>query len=199
MNNKNTIRIPKLFYWFLIAVMSLLLIGCMTSSSIDSNYVNDYQKALQSKAYDIEAAGLTADEVEQQFLYVMGNMKSPDILDRVDKTFAADIYFNDTWHTCNNPEVLGGYLKRTGENVENIEVNVDDVVVSESNAYVRWHMEFKVNADDEPIKSVGMTHLRFNEQLKIITYQDYWDGIEGFYRTLPVIGSVLEAVRKRMG
>ncbi len=60
-------------------------------------------------------------------------------------------------------------------------------------------MTFIIDENDKPIKSVGMTHMRFNKKQQIMTYQDYWDGVEGFYRTLPVIGGILEAVRKKLG
>jgi len=64
---------------------------------------------------------------------------------------------------------------------------------------VRWTMSFIIDEGDTPINSVGMTHLQFNEEKKIVVYQDYWDGIEGFYRTLPVIGPALSMIRKQLG
>ena len=60
-------------------------------------------------------------------------------------------------------------------------------------------MSIIVDKKNKPINSVGMTHLRFDEDKKIVTYQDYWDGIEGFYRTLPIIGGILEMIRKKLG
>jgi len=75
---------------------------------------------------------------------------------------------------------------------------VDDVVIRQRNAYVRWSMSIITKQGTKPISSVGMTHLQFNADRKIVTYQDYWDGIDGFYRTLPIIGGVLEMVRKKL-
>jgi len=103
------------------------------------------------------------------------------------------------WHTFTDVSSLGSYLNRTGERVHFIEVLVDDVVISNENAYVRWRMSFIINEGDAPIDSVGMSHLQFNKDKKIVVYQDYWDGVEGFYRTLPAIGPVLSMIRKKMG
>ena len=191
-------KIYKFVNWLLLGLGVLLLVGCMTASK-NPFYVNNYNQALESTAIDLEEAGITADWVGERFSYVMNAFKAPDILERAKSTFAPELYFNDTWHTHESNQELGEYLQRTGERVHFIEVKIDDVVVSKTNAYVRWNMTFTIDENDKPIKSVGMTHMRFNEKQKIMTYQDYWDGVEGFYRTLPVIGGILEAVRKKLG
>ncbi|MGH1427815.1 MAG: nuclear transport factor 2 family protein [Arenicella sp.] len=186
------------FNFLLLALGMLLLVGCMTTNK-DPFYVNQYQDSLQKEAINLEENGITNDWVGQRFDYVMNHFKAPDVVERVNTAFAPAVYFNDTWHTHESPTSLGEYLKRTGERVHEIEVLIDDAVVSKENAYIRWNMTFTVSKGDEPIKSVGMTHLRFNQDMQIITYQDYWDGVEGFYRTLPVIGSVLGMIRKKLG
>lgn len=177
----------------------LLLVGCSTAGE-KPVYVNEYQKAQQDKkTINLQQAGLTADWVGKRFSGIMNQFKAEDVKSRAMSHFAENLYFNDTWHTFTDVESLGNYLYRTGERVHSIEVLVDDVVVSNKNAYVRWTMSFIIDEGDTPINSVGMTHLQFNENKKIVVYQDYWDGIEGFYRTLPVIGPVLSMIRKKLG
>jgi len=172
----------------MLTICSVLLTGC-SSSEKKPVYVNDYQKALQTKtAINLQQAGITTDWVGERFSGVMNQFKADDVESRAKIHFAQNLYFNDTWHTFTDVVSLGNYLSRTGERVHFIEVLVDDVVISNKNAYVRWTMSFIIDEGDTPINSVGMTHLQFNEDKKIVVYQDYWDGIEGFYRTLPVIG-----------
>ena len=183
----------------IVFALGIVILMCFMSSSNQPTYSHNYKKALQNKAIDIEKAGISAEWVGQQFDSVMNHFKSPDVVDRAIITFASEIYFNDTWHTHETPQTLGNYLKRTGEKVYDIDIQVDDVVVRETNAYVRWSMSIIVNEGDKPISSVGMTHLRFDENRQIVTYQDYWDGVEGFYRTLPIIGGALEILRKKLG
>lgn len=188
----------KIISLLVLATGVLLLIGYMTTVK-DPTYVDNYKQALQAESIDLEAAGISSEWVGQHFSSVMNHFKSADVKERAATAFAEQIYFNDTWHTHRNPEELGDYLQRTGEKVSFIEVLVDDVVISKRNAYVRWSMSIIVDKKNKPINSVGMTHLRFDEDKKIVTYQDYWDGIEGFYRTLPIIGGILEMIRKKLG
>ena len=180
-----------------IVIAFSLLIGYTTLVK-SSTYVDNYKQALQTESIDLDAAGISSQWVGEHFSSVMNHFKSPDVKERAQAAFAEKMYFNDTWHTHGDPKSLGDYLQRTGEKVNFIEVTVDDVVISKTNAYVRWNMSIIVNEKDAPINSVGMTHLRFNQDKKIITYQDYWDGIEGFYRTLPVIGGILETIRRKL-
>ena len=62
-----------------------------------------------------------------------------------------------------------------------------------NDVFVRWtmHTEFTVMGQSCTIQSIGMSHLRFNSEGKIILHQDYWDSMQGFYQHLPIIGSVL--------
>jgi hypothetical protein len=45
------------------------------------------------------------------------------------------------------------------------------------------------------IQSIGISHLRFNANNKIILHQDYWDSMQGFYQHLPIIGGVLRWIK----
>jgi len=190
-------KVYKIICWLGLAIGVSLLVGCMNTVK-GPTYVDNYKQALQAESIDLEAAGISSEWVGQHFSSVMNHFKSSDVKKRTKTAFAEQVYFNDTWHTHRNSETLGDYLQRTGDKVSFIEVLVDDVVISKKNAYVRWNMSIIVDEKDQPINSVGMTHLRFNKDKKIVTYQDYWDGIEGFYRTLPVIGGILEMIRKKL-
>lgn len=191
----------KTIAWLTVCMITVLIVGCMTTvaSVRDATYVDSYKQALQMESIDLEAASISPEWVSEHFSSIMNHFKSPDVKERTKAAFATKLYFNDTWHTHQTSDTLGDYLQRTGNKIHAITVLVDDVVISKNNAYVRWNMSIIINQGDTPIQSVGMTHLRFNEDKKIITYQDYWDGIEGFYRTLPVLGGVLEAIRVRLG
>ena len=48
---------------------------------------------------------------------------------------------------------------------------------------------------DIDIQSIGISHLRFNADNKIIVHQDYWDSMQGFYQHLPIIGGVLRWIK----
>ena len=44
---------------------------------------------------------------------------------------------------------------------------------------------------------VGATRLRFDAQGRVAEHRDYWDAAQELYEKLPLIGSVLRAIRRR--
>jgi hypothetical protein len=186
-------KLTLIFFGLLI----ISLTGCSTLSK--PIYFEKYQVALNSNAINLENENISKEWVAERFSGIMNQFKAVDVVERAATHFAPTLYFNDTWHTFSDSKTLGEYLKRTGERVHNIEVLVQDVVVSQQDAYVRWSMSFVINEGEESIDSYGMTHLRFDENKQIVLYQDYWDGVEGFYRTLPVVGKALAYIKSRLG
>lgn len=173
-----------------IAITALLVTGCKANSF----YVADYQQAQNQSA----SAVVDAKKVEDLFSFIFLDMKEGNIAERVIDTYAEPLYFNDTIHTYRTVPDLAKYLQKTADRVVSLKGQVDDVAINGDNAYVRWTMTFQVKEDSKPLTSVGITHLRFNEAGKIILHQDYWDGVEGLYHSIPVLGSMLKGVRKRL-
>lgn len=173
--------------------------GCAVSkNSVRSSYVSDYKSASInhfSEAIIIEKSGFDKQWVEAKITFALGNMKADGLYQRIAKTYSDNLYFNDTLRTHTSATELAKYMEEMAERVHSIKIEFDDVIISDKDAYVRWSMAFKSKADSEPVSSIGMSHLRFNAQGKVILHQDYWDGIEGFYRTVPVLGFMLEKVK----
>ncbi len=115
------------------------------------------------------------------------------------KVYAADAYLNDTLVTHDGPEEIKAYFLATADTMTQYQVTVDDTVSSGNDHYVRWTMVFtapKLNGG-KPVESVGMSHVRFNSAGQVIMHQDFWDSGTNIYGQLPVLGGVIESIRKR--
>jgi hypothetical protein len=78
-------------------------------------------------------------------------------------------------------------------------VTIDDIASSGNNHYVRWTMVFsapKLNGG-KPVESVGMSHVRFNDNGQVTMHQDFWDSGTNIYGQIPVLGGVIESIRRR--
>lgn len=115
------------------------------------------------------------------------------------KVYAPDAYLNDTLVTHHGVEQIKAYFLKTAETMTQYQVTVDDTVSSGNDHYVRWTMVFaapKLNGG-KPVESVGMSHVRFNSAGQVIMHQDFWDSGTNIYGQLPVLGGVIESIRKR--
>lgn len=125
--------------------------------------------------------------------------------DRIDnlltKTYAPDVYFNDTLKTVTGLENLAHYLKESAAAVDECRVEVLEVSRTENGEhYFRWKMmiRFKRFKKGQDTWTVGMSHLRFNSQGLVVYHQDYWNATDGLFRHIPILGNMINAVIKRL-
>ncbi len=134
------------------------------------------------------------------FTRLLGNFDATTMDNEFEQVYAEDIYFNDTFHTFRSGQRVKRYFLSLTENAQ---TNVEflDAASMGDDALVRWkmRMQFAVWGKEIDSTSIGITHLRFNDEGKIIMHQDYWDGVDGFYSHLPILGSVIRYVRGRLG
>ena len=116
------------------------------------------------------------------------------------KTYARDIYFNDTLKTVRGIEDLAHYLKESADAVQDCRVEVIEVTrTANHDHYFRWKMmiRFKRFKKDQDTWTVGMSHLRFNAEGLVVYHQDYWNA-DGLFRHIPILGPMINAVIKRL-
>lgn len=196
---KKYVSLKLIFCVFLVTGI-VAVNGCAsTKTGSRSSYVDEYKTATRESAVEavvLDSASFNRDWVKSKIEYALGDLKADGLSQRIIETYADDLYFNDTLHTYTRAIDLAEYMEDMAGRVSVINIEFDDVTVSDKDAYVRWSMMFQTDEGSEPINSVGMSHLRFNAQGEIILHQDYWDGVEGLFRTVPVLGLMLKSVKR---
>ena len=177
----------KTIFFFVLAMFPF---HCINAEQDD---VDHYLSATENeKALDLEKL--------QSFVEVFENLDDEMLEQRIQTAYAEDIYFNDTLITLYNRDALIEYLKTTGEKANFVKTTILDVAQSNDDMYVKWllEMEFEVFGKKRLSRSVGMSHLRFDEDGKIYLQQDFWDSASGLYRHMPVVGGLISWVKKRI-
>lgn len=171
--------------------------------------------ALIAGTVAITAAG---DEPFDRYLALAGEGKQPAMAEihafpevfeklgdenlgrRVENAYAELIYFNDTLVTLSHRDQLVEYLEDAQEKANYIRTEILDVATSDEDVYVRWRldMSFDVLGKSKVSTTFGMSHLRFDEDGRIILHQDFWDSAAGFYRHIPIVGTMISWVQGRL-
>ncbi|MEQ1635511.1 MAG: nuclear transport factor 2 family protein [Methylococcales bacterium] len=114
--------------------------------------------------------------------------------------YAESLYFNDTVTTIHERKNLLNYMRHTQQQLKGVQFEVLSVQQQGRDAFVRWnmHTQFRVLGQDNNVQSIGISHLRFNADNKIILHQDYWDSMQGFYQHIPVIGGILQWIKSKL-
>ena len=116
----------------------------------------------------------------------------------VRELYADNAWFGDPFHIVEGIDDIEHYFIVMAEPVVNCTFTVDSVHRSGIDYFARWTMELESKAaKGELIKTIGMSHVRFNKQGKVIFQQDYWDSGAMLDR-LPFVGYWTRLVKDRI-
>ncbi len=136
----------------------------------------------------------------ERFQSLLSDFKAPDFRPRIRGVYAENVFFNDTLKTVRGVDEVEAYLAASAEAIEKGTVEFLDLAVKDGNYYFRWVMtiRFKRFARGEDKRSLGMTHVRFDRQGKVVLHQDFWDSSGGLFEHVPVLGWMLRRAKKRL-
>ena len=144
-------------------------------------------------------------EAESQALARFASFFSSFAPDRVQtllaETYAADVYFNDTLKAVRGLDNLGHYLKDSAQAVEDCRVHIHETTrTAHGEHLVRWSMmiRFKRLRRGVDTWTVGMSHLRFDAQGRVVYQQDYWNAADGIFQHIPLLGAAINAIKRRL-
>lgn len=148
------------------------------------------------------AAGSPAEaEALERFARFFSDF-SPGRIERLlPETYAEDVVFDDTLKTVRGRDALAHYLGESAAAVEACEVGIlDRSSNGEGDYYLRWRMmiRFRRFRRGQDTHSIGMSHLRFNGEGRVVYHQDYWNAADGLFEHIPVIGHLIRAVKRRV-
>jgi len=121
-----------------------------------------------------------------------------DIIRRDTKTlYAREAFFKDGYKEVKGVDAIETYFIATTKAIVSCTFDITEVIIHEGNYYFRWVMKLTIKRDkDNPIAQVGMSHVRFASDGKVIFHTDYWDTSVVFERA-PVIGSIIRWAKEQ--
>jgi len=163
-----------------------------------------YREALAATAAD--RLGLDGAERESvrsaldHYLVAFGRYSEATIAADVRALYTADAYFNDQIKELRSAEAIAAYLERSASYLIAPAIEIEHAVIADGEAYVRWTMEFHTRRrpTGEPTATRGISHLRFNRSGRITFHVDTWDVGAAVYEGVPVLGTLVRAVRRRL-
>jgi hypothetical protein len=142
-----------------------------------------------------------ASEALDRFGKFLKNIESTEyIAKEVANVYAKDAYLNDTLKTLTDREQVKQHFLNTSKTMTTYSLDVEDTMKSEQGYYVRWTMKFSAPklAGGKEIITIGMSHVVFNKEGKVLLHQDFWDSSTGLFEHIPVLGGGIRMVKKRL-
>jgi hypothetical protein len=126
------------------------------------------------------------------------NRYAEDVIRRdTKKLYAKEAFFKGGYKEVKGVDAIETYFAATTKSFVSCTFDITDVSIHEGNYYFRWIMKLTIERDkDNPIEQIGMSHVRFGPDGKIIFHTDYWDTSVVFERA-PVIGAIIRWAKEQ--
>lgn len=116
----------------------------------------------------------------------------------LEEVYDEHLLFQDSFHKIESRDDFLHYCAELYQNLKSCDFDFHDQWLSEGQAMLTWTMTYshpKLNRGRH-ISVQGASHIRFKE--KVYFHQDYFDGGALLYEHVPVLGSIIKQLKKRM-
>jgi hypothetical protein len=122
---------------------------------------------------------------------------SLDTVDHLIDLYSTDAFFKDPFNEVNGQRNIKKIFVHMFEQVDQPKFIVITEISNANQACLTW--EFRFRFRDELHQQVirGCSWLRIGNSL-IIEHRDYWDAAEELYEKLPLIGSLMRFLKKKL-
>jgi len=145
-------------------------------------------------------AGMTEHEnncsaVMQKYVAFFENLR-PTSLAELDRYFAVDVHFKDPFNDVTGCAAVRHIFEHMFTHTETPRFIVAGWMCENKNASIRW--QFQCRMRGLAISVPGMSFVRFDDQGKVVEHIDYWDPAAGIYEQLPLLGTLMRYLRRRL-
>lgn len=122
-------------------------------------------------------------------------------LDRLGSIYAADAEFHDPFNHVHGPQAIRSILQRMFEQLGDCRFRILETFADERGAMLVWTMTFRIRRLHPDVLHTiqGVSHLRFDDQGRVVYHRDYWDAAGELYARLPLIGPLMRMLQRKLG
>ncbi|WP_282161979.1 nuclear transport factor 2 family protein [Ulvibacterium marinum] len=110
--------------------------------------------------------------------------------------YSNNVVFTDPIHEIYGIEELNKYFNKLNDNLIEGSFQFTDESTVDDKTYLSWEMNLKLKRPKKNVKTSGISVLTIEE--KIISQRDYFDAGELFYENIPILGSIIRFLKKKM-
>jgi ketosteroid isomerase-like protein len=113
------------------------------------------------------------------------------------KIYTEDVFFKDPFNEVHDIQSVIGIFDHMFDQLDQPRFVVTTQVSQGDQAFLTWDFLFKMKRYKRAQQCIrGASHIRFAADGRVCMHRDYWDAAEELYEKLPLIGSVMRALKK---
>lgn len=118
-------------------------------------------------------------------------------LEGIEKFVSVDIQFKDPFNDLAGIDAFRRLLVKTLNEVKDPKFQVTHRAWTDDVLFLRWSFLGEVKGINH-WSVQGMSEIRFDERGLVCQHIDHWDASEQFYAKLPIIGTIIRLIRRRL-
>ncbi|MGL5430686.1 MAG: nuclear transport factor 2 family protein [Vibrio sp.] len=121
-------------------------------------------------------------------------------LHKLPEIYHHNVVFEDPAHRIQGVQALTDYFATLYQNVERCSFVIDEQYSVDEGAFLIWTMYLRHPklAKGQLVRVNGVSYLRFADD-KVIYHRDYFDMGQMLYERLPILGSLIRTIKRRLG
>ena len=108
------------------------------------------------------------------------------------------VVFKDPFNEVKGVEAVHKIFAHMYDNLEKPRFVITEYIGTQHTAYVKWDFIFAFKAEKEEKSFEGVSRLVMNAEDRVISHIDYWDAAEHIYEHLPLVGSLLRFIKRKI-
>ncbi len=186
------------------AVVVAAALAACAGSKPAADPIKDHDDALAATAPSAVGAPAPGSPEEKaaiaRFETFISDLSSGTVRADIRKVYAPTLFFNDTLKTVRTVDALEKYFLATDDAMASYALKVEQTVSTPEGVFVRWRMDVGLRnlRKGEVTSSIGISHIRFDKDGRVVYHQDYWDSASALFEKIPVLGAGIRAVKRRL-
>lgn len=108
------------------------------------------------------------------------------------------VVFKDPFNKVTGLRAVYRIFEHMYKTLDNPRFVITEYIDKENVAYVKWDFVFAFKGDKKENRFEGVSRMQMNAEGKIISHDDFWDAAEHMYEKMPLLGSVLRFIKRKI-
>jgi steroid delta-isomerase len=119
-------------------------------------------------------------------------------LGALQQIYAADARFKDPFNEVQGLRAIEAIFAHMFTTLDLPHFAVIDRMAHGQQAFLTWDFRFRFKGDGAWQTIHGATRLQFDAQGLVVEHRDYWDAAQELYEKLPVLGTLMRWLKRRV-
>lgn len=123
---------------------------------------------------------------------------TPGNVGKLAELYSANAYFKDPFNEVKGLAAIIAIFEHMFEQVDEPRFMITRSLLQGDDAFIVWDFNFHMKVTRTQQCIHGASHLRFGHDQKVEYHRDYWDAAEELYEKIPVLGSLVRFLKRRV-